>query len=136
MFLNDLSQVEKKAFLSLAVQAAQSNDDLAAEQEAMIKEYCRETGFATFDIEKAEPMDALIELFKNSAVQNRKIILLETVGLMYADGTYDETEKAFVSKLADEIGLSAETKKKLETLIERYLDLTKDILECITQETV
>ena len=136
MFLNDLSQVEKKAFLSLAVQAAQSNDDLAAEQEAMIKEYCRETGFATFDIEKAESMDALIELFKNSAVQNRKIILLETVGLMYADGTYDETEKAFVSKLADEIGLSAETKKKLETLIERYLDLTKDILECITQETV
>ena len=136
MFLNDLSQVEKKAFLSLAVQAAQSNDDLAAEQEAMIKEYCRETGFATFNIEKAEPMDAFIELFKNSAVQNRKIVLLETVGLMYADGTYDETEKAFVSKLADEIGLSAETKKKLETLIERYLDLTKDILECITQETV
>lgn len=136
MFLNDLSQVEKKAFLSLAVQAAQSNDDLAAEQEAMIKEYCHETGFATFDMEKAEPMDALIELFKDSAVQNRKIVLLETVGLMYADGTYDEKEEAFVRKLAVEIGISNETKQKLEILIERYLELTKDILQCITQETL
>ena len=46
MFLNRLDPIEKEAFVSLAVKAAEANGQVADEEYQMIEEYCMEMGIA------------------------------------------------------------------------------------------
>lgn len=131
MFLKRLNQIEKEAFVSLAVKAAEANGQFADEEYQMIEEYCEEMGIAFFDARNVKPMDDVIRVFADSEEQHKKIAVMEIIGLMYADGGYDTDEKAFVGKFADGIGVSQETVKKSEDTLAKYIDMTRDLLDCI-----
>ena len=131
MFLKRLDQIEKEAFVSLAVLAAEANGVVADEEYQLLEEYCEEMGIAFFDARNVKPIEDVIKVFADSDDQHKKIAVLEIIGLMYADGEYDETEKAFVTKFADGIGVSHEVVKKSEEALVKYIDMTRDLLECI-----
>ncbi len=131
MFLKRLDQIEKEAFVSLAVNAAKANGIVADEEYRMIEEYCEEMGIAFFDANNVKPMEDIIKLFSDSSDQHKKIVVLEIIGLMYADGGYDVEERMFVEKFAYGIGVSNDSVKKSEVTLVKYIDMTKDLLECI-----
>ncbi len=131
MFLKQLNQIEKEAFISLAVRAAEANGNISDEEYQMIEEYCGEMEIAFFDARNIKSLEDVISLFSDSEDQHKKIVILEIIGLMYADGGYDKEEKAFVEKLADGIGVSSEAVKKSEETLVKYIDMTKELLECI-----
>lgn len=127
MFLNRLNTSERESFLSLALLAAEANGVVEAEEYAMMEEYCREMGIAFFDARKIKSFEKVAALFKESTIEIKRIVILEIIGLMNADGAYDDQEKAFVQKLAQAIGVSEVYVSNLSGLIDRYLDLVREM---------
>lgn len=131
MFLNRLDPIEKEAFVSLAVKAAEANGQVADEEYQMIEEYCMEMGIAFFDAKNVKPVETVIDIFSKADEQHKKIAVLEIIGLMYADGGYDDEERAFVDSFAKGIGVLPESVKKCEDTLVKYVDMTRELLGCI-----
>ena len=131
MFLGRLSEKEKNAFLSLSVHASNSNGVFAEEEKVMIREYCKEMEIPFFDVEKTIPLDKVVELFKESELSIKKIVLLEILGLLYSDGVVDDSEKKFVNEYAKKIGLTKEDVEKQTAAIKEYIHVLKKVAEVI-----
>ena len=131
MFLNRLSMQEKENFISLAMKAAESNGMVVEEEYSMIEEYCKEMGIAFFDARNVKEVNDIVAFFRNSSLANKKTVLLEMIGLMYADGDYDEDERQFVKSIATGIGLTNGDVEKYDGFILKYISLVKDTLEDI-----
>ncbi len=133
MFLNKLDFVEKEAFISLAVLAAKANGEFAEEEYLMIEEYCKEVGIAFFDAENVKTIDEVIRVFAASEERHKKIAVLEIIGLMYADGGYDDKEREFVKEFTAGISVSDEAVVKMESALVKYMDMSKELLACIEE---
>ena len=131
MFLGKLDQLEKEAFVSLAVHAAGANGVVENEEYQMIEEYCQEMGIAFFDARNLKTMESVISTFSGSEMKHKKIVVLELIGLMYADTDYDDEERSFVKDFTEKIGVLPEDTKKMEEVLLKYIDMTKELLECI-----
>ena len=131
MFLNRLAFVEKEAFISLAVKAAESNGCIADEEYQMIEDYCKEMGIAFFDSKNLKPMEDVIRIYSEADDQNKRVAVLEIVGLMYADGGYDSKEKEFVDDFANRIGIAQDEVRKIEDTVMKYVGITRELFECI-----
>ena len=132
MFLGQLSEKEKNAFISLSIHASNSNGVFANEEKVMIQDYCKEMGIPFFNAENAIPMDEVIAVFAESELQIKKIVLLETLGLLYSDGEFDDTEKGFINEYAKKIGLTDEDVDKQMEAIKEYLAVLNKVVEAIS----
>lgn len=128
MFLNQLLSNEKEAFVSLSIHAAKANNIIEKEEIAMIEEYCKEMEIESFDLENAMEIDKILEIYEKSEQKHKKIVLLETLGLLYADGKYDEQEKRFIYDCSEKIGLTKADVDRVEKLLGRYLNIVKDLV--------
>lgn len=131
MFLNQLSEKEKDAFVSLSIHVSNSDGIFADEERIMIQEYCREMGISFFDANNAKTMDEIVEIFSASEDRIKKIVLLEVLGLVYCDGLFDEKEKTFIKEYASKIGLSDEQVELQVSVIKEYFGVIKKISKCI-----
>ncbi len=131
MFLNQLTLAEKEAFVSLTVHAANANGIFEENEYKIIEEYCKEMGIAFFDAKNVMSMNRIVEIFKEAEEKHKKIVLLETLGLLHADGFYDEKEKKFVIDYANKIGLKDSDVETQSVLIDRYIGLVKEIYDTI-----
>jgi tellurite resistance protein len=131
MFLNQLSEMEKNAFISLSVHVSNANGVFAEEEKAMIQEYCREMGIPFFDADNSMHMEEIVATFGKSDIRIKKIVLLETLGLAYSDGVYDDSEKSFIKEFAKKIGLTDEDVDKQTIAIKEYLEALKKVAEVI-----
>lgn len=131
MFLKQLSEKEKEAFISLSVHASNANGVFADEEKVMIQEYCREMNVSFFDAKNVKSMDEVVTVFKESDLHIKKIVLLEALGLVYTDGIYDDEEKGFIKEFSDMIGLEKSDVEKLKEVIKKYLDVLKEIVRVI-----
>lgn len=131
MFLGQLSEKEKKAFISLSVHVSNSNGVFADEEKVMIQEYCKEMGIPFFDAENTISMEEVVTIFTESELHIKKIVLLETLGLVYSDGVFDDDEKGFVYDYAKKIGLTDEDVNKQTVAIREYLEALKKVAEAI-----
>ena len=131
MFLNQLTSPEKEAFVSLAVHAANANGIADEAEYEMIEEYCKEMGIAFFNANNVIDLDKIIDVFKDAEGKHKKIVILEILGLLHADGNYDEKEKTFVSEYAKKIGLNDSDVEMQSALIDKYIELVKEMYDAI-----
>ncbi len=131
MFLNRLNLTEKGAFVSMAFHAAKANGQVEEEEKIMIGEYCKEMGLTLPDDVTVKPMNELMDVYSNSDLQHKKIVVLEIIGMMYADGEYDNDEKEFVKSLAQKLELSTATLDEIELALEKYIEVTRELVKCI-----
>ena len=131
MFLNRLSEEEKKAFISLSVHASKSNGIVEAAEVEMMQEYCNEMGILLVDFDDVMKLEDIIEVFAKANEHVKKIVTLEILGLFYSDGVYDEDEKTFVKEYAQKIGVSTEIIEKQTEAIKEYLDVLGKVAELI-----
>ncbi len=131
MFLNQLTSAEKEAFVSLAVHAAKANGIVEDAEYEMIEEYCKEMGISFFDAQNVIEMDRIVGVYKDAEEKHKKIVLLEMLGLLHADGCYDDVEKTFVDEYAKKVGLSEADIEKHSELIDKYLKLVKEMYDAI-----
>ena len=102
MFLNSLQEGNKELFLRLCVHASLSNEIFAEEEKEMIYAYCREMNIMERIPDGTDDLEQVVNyLATQTDDAEKKIIILEILGLIRADGIYDEKEKSFMKKLAE-----------------------------------
>ena len=131
MFLNELSNIEKNAFLSLSVHAAKANNILEESEIKIIKEYMNEMNIDSFNIEETQSLDEIVNVFKNSENKHKKICVLELMGLIYIDGEYDNNEQELVDSFVNKIGLDENELRIIHQAIKKYIDALKVVFMAI-----
>lgn len=134
MFLNRLSEVTKESFLKICVYASLSNEMFADEEKETLFAYCREMNVPESIPDTPESFDELIKKI-NSETNNeeKNIYLLETLALIKSDGIYDEKEQEFMKKLTNGLGFSDDVLDKYNKLLEKYLEIGKELYAAITE---
>ena len=84
-----------------------------------------------YDSANIKSVDEVIAIFSLSDNDVKNIVILELLGLMYADGGYDDDEKDFVAKVASGIGLSEDKLQAIEKSVAKYIDVTRELFECV-----
>ena len=132
MFLNLLQEGNKRLFLELSVKAAMTNDIFSTEESELIKAYCREMNIPEEIPAAEEPLDNFLNNLSSHADSvEKKIVVLETLGLVRADGLYDEKERAFMEKLAAGLGINACVLDQLNSLLEIYSAVCKELRNAV-----
>lgn len=131
MFLIELSDIEKEAFVSLCYHASMSNGYVDEDESLVIKSYCQEMNIDYVSCDNAMPMEEACNVFIASSDKIKKIVIFEILGVMLADGIYDEKEKEYVSTLSRRINVSTEVMNELTVLIEDYMECVKRISSTI-----
>ena len=116
MFLNQLEDDSKKAFLDLALICAKADENLDNKEAEILEIYCNEMGIAkpakTYkadyivdlyknDIEKYE--QELTDIFNHFTMKELVIVYFELFAMIYADNSFDEIEKDIILKLKKKI---------------------------------
>ncbi len=120
MFLDRLNDKEKEMFLDLTVYTAQANGIIEDTEKNLILQYCKEMGVAFYDISKLHSLEEVVAVFSKSSKEKKRIVLLEILGLCYADGDFDTVEQAFAKKFSQDIGLKDDLFDTLSRDIKEY----------------
>lgn len=128
MFLNLLQETNKELFLKVCVHASLANESFVEEEKEMIYAYCREMNIMEHIPHETEDFGQIV---KSLATQTddieKKIIVLEILGLIKADGIYDEKEKCFMRTLVEEMKMQTDVLSKFNSLLEIYLVVCKEL---------
>lgn len=131
MFLNQLSNEEKNAFISLSVEISEANGVFDEVERAMIQEYCKEMEIPFFNTEKAVSIDAIVEVFKNATDHVKRIVILEALGLAYSDGKLDYEEDNLMKSFTEKIGVEESVYKEIGELLNKYNVVLAELIEKI-----
>ncbi len=131
MFLYLLNEKLRILFQKLAIKAAEANDIVDVREKNLLKAFALE-----MNIEPLYETDSSLEVLfddlkKHSTKKELKIILLELLGMMYADRSYDEKEHSFMAKVATNFGESEAFLVRLESILLEYKELCRKIGDLI-----
>ena len=135
MYLNKLSENEKRAFMAFAKMIQEVDGNNSENENILISEYCREMEI-NGTIDRKYSVEDLIEEFNGSTIITKKIVLFEAIGLAYADGEYDEAEKELIRKVANGIGITNSVIGQLDDYVLKYIVLVDEIGEMIRSNYV
>lgn len=134
MFLNQLKEVNKELFLKVCIHAAWSNGVFVNEEREMIFAYCREMSIPENVPECDETInDVLLELAEKATTKEKNIIVLEILGLVKADGIYEDKEKEFMEALATGMNVNEGVLSKLNSLLDIYTEVCKELFIAINE---
>jgi uncharacterized tellurite resistance protein B-like protein len=121
MFLNHLSQNEKKAFLTLAKEFILVDGELSPEEEDLVAIMKSEMGIQEGFPEGEKSRQDLFKMFENK--KSRMAALIEMQGLGYANMEYHIQEKAFVKEMAESFGITEEELDRIDEWVVRQVAL-------------
>lgn len=116
MFLNQLKDNSKKAFLDLALICAKADENLDNKEAEILEIYCNEMGIAKPT--KTYKADYIVDLYKNDIEKYKQeltdifnhftpkelaMVYFELFAMIYADNSFDEIEKDIILKLKTKI---------------------------------
>lgn len=104
MFLDDLTDSQKKAFLIVGVQFIQIDGVVTNEEKALFDLMCRE---AAVDIPTgAQEIDKLEAIEPFDTPKSKIILLIELLKLGYIDGEFSQPEHDFLMELVNKLGFT------------------------------
>lgn len=134
MFLNRLNETTKESFLKLCVHASLSNGFFAEKERETLFSYCREMNVQENIPDTPETFEELVKVINNETSNEEKnIIILEILALMKSDGVLDEKKQEFMKRLASGLGFSDEVLVRYNNLLEKYLEIGKELYVAITE---
>lgn len=133
MFLGQLSEREKKAFIKLAFWIANKDDEFAEVEKQILQQYCLEMGlmFEEKSFAKIDDEMSLIQSFLKSERDIVKKIFIELIGLVLVDQDYNVAEKEIIEKYARVHGLESAYIEKVKKWIEKMNLLYSELAELI-----
>ncbi|MDD6488437.1 MAG: hypothetical protein PUG48_01290 [Clostridia bacterium] len=134
MFLSYLKEENKERFLKLCVHAALSNGVFAKEEKEILETYCQEMNLPVQVPDIEEPLEVLLkDISENTSETEKKIIVLETLGLIKSDGVYDEQERMFMKKFVNAIDINEELFSKINSLLDIYSVVFQELYKTVIE---
>lgn len=125
MFIANLNSNQQSVFLALAKKLIESDGVVSSEEAEMLDTIQRqmEKGVSPLDVE-LETLNSVFECKKSKAS-----MLLELLGLAYADQDYHETEKSFMRQVVNACGISENELRDMESWVVRQLSLVREAVQ-------
>ena len=132
MFLNLLTEKEKKGFLNLLYITANIDGDYTETEKEKIKAYAVEMAINLGDIKSNETnLGKVLLNFYNSNDTTKKIVILELIALALVDGYKDE-EKKIIEEILTKFNLQDnEYGEKALKWLEKILPMYKEGYEIV-----
>lgn len=133
MYLSMLSTEKKELFLDLALTIVYADGDYSNEEKVVLESYCQEMNI---DFERDKPTLPLNKLLDKIAkitnIQEKKIIVFESIGLSMADNDFDGNERKIIHLMSLYFCLDEDFLSNCETIIGEYMLLQNRINNLIT----
>jgi hypothetical protein len=124
MFLHILTLDQQTAFLALAKKFIATDEVLSSDEHNQLELAMAETGW-DFDEEVPDmAIEDIVALFDTPT--SRRVALLELIGIGLADQEFHPNENAFVCDLASRWGMDTGIVPKLQSWVERQLQLARE----------
>ncbi|MGG1679781.1 hypothetical protein ACIFOT_29295 [Neobacillus sp. NRS-1170] len=104
MFLAELHQEEKEAFLELAHLIATIDGNVSIYEFSILNKYKNETGLEDYQV-KALAMEDILKKFKTERARN--IVLAELFKLIYSDGVFQNEESETINLIKAHFGFNS-----------------------------
>lgn len=131
MFLNLLNDMQKPLFMELAIKAAEINEEVTSEEKLLLTEFAKELQIEPV-LSTAKDEDTILRQLKDvTSVRERKIVVFEVLGIMFADSEYDDAEKAFVTRIAEFFEIDSETVDDMVKILREYARVFTEITALI-----
>lgn len=118
MYLNLLTDEEKRLFLELEIYMSKEDSEFSAEEKDIIDAHCLEMHIDSYDYECTRPLINIIsELSEKCTDSEKRIIFLELVAVVLADGLYHEAERAIIEQIKNYFGLNDNDEKEAFDII-------------------
>ncbi|WP_144554999.1 hypothetical protein [Bacillus sp. X1(2014)] len=121
MFLEELEQKEKIAFLELAAMIARIDGKLSIYENSLIRKYQRETGLEDYQL-KGLSIEDILKEFKSE--RSKYIVLTEIFQLIYSDGVFHDHESEFVHIIKTHFGFDSSEFGTFKDWVEKIKELS------------
>jgi hypothetical protein len=130
MFLNLLTQDEKKAFLGLAYKVAMADNIYHEQEQAMMEYYEYESGMK-LDSEKDSSVEELCSVFQSKT--NKAYCMIELLSLAFSDSEFHQDEKKIIDEVSERLNIDDNFIKYTCDWIDRQNSLTAEISQYISK---
>ncbi|RSK28805.1 TerB family tellurite resistance protein [Bacillus sp. HMF5848] len=118
MFLGQLTEKEKVAFIQLAHFVAKIDGSVSDKEQEFIDLYIKEAALSEdHPISDSLQLHDILEAFVTTTSKN--IALIEVLALIFSDGIYDDEERKLVKEIKQELGISSEKYEAYKAWIQR-----------------
>lgn len=133
MYLEMLTETERKIFLDLAYMAMECDGEIAQGEMDTIKSYegeCQLPGYKRTQRTEKE----CIKLLKKSEMSHRRIVLLELTGIWSADNEWKDAELAMMDRVAAGLGISATVASRIRRWSREFRGVIADGLRLFMED--
>ncbi|MCM3569772.1 hypothetical protein [Neobacillus mesonae] len=120
MFLAELQQEEKKAFLELAALIAKIDGNVSIYETSVLSKYQKEMELEDYEV-KGLAIEEILKIFKSDRSKN--IVLTELFQLIYADGVFQDEESQIVDIIKNHFGFNTSEFTSLKDWVDKIKDL-------------
>ncbi|MBB2479157.1 hypothetical protein H5P36_02940 [Bacillus sp. APMAM] len=120
MFLAELKQEEKKAFLELASLIAKIDHSQSIYEDTILNKYKKEMEMDHYKIKGLE-MENILKVFKDERSKN--IVLAEILTLIFSDGVFHELEKESVRFIKQYFGFNSNEYESFKDWVDKIREL-------------
>lgn len=130
MYLHLLSETNKASFMTIARAICAADGNFSDRERFMLDIYAKEMGLASIESSIAAD-EAVTTLAETGSDKEKRIIVLELVGLSLADADFSAEERTFLQTVVGKFNISEEFVSQCETAVGRYLDLQNEFNQLV-----
>lgn len=132
MFLSALGNRQKELFRDISIFIAFSDGDYADSEKIVLNSYCTEMGIPYTEQTTTKNIDeAIDEIVKISSDDDKKAIGFEIMGMVMADGVYEDSERVCVEKYSQKSGIPMERFDRMVNLVTKIYAMNDEIRETV-----
>lgn len=124
MFLYELTQAQKEAFICLGHNVVVADGDLTPDEQVMMETLKREMGLEESFEPHYIPVQGVHETFDSHRA--KVAVLINLIRLGYADGAFEVEEQMLVNQICQELNVDEGEFTRIENWVRRLIALEKE----------
>lgn len=135
MYLHLLSETNKTLFMAIAQAICSADGNFSDSERFMLDAYAKEMNLDLDEVDASDDVEAAVDrLAEMASSQEKRIIVLELVGLSLADLDFSEEERVFLQDVVDKFDISKHFVMQCETVIGHYFEIQKEFNQLVASE--
>lgn len=132
MFLSALGNRQKELFRDISIFIAFSDGEYADSEKVLMNSYCTEMCIPYTEHATTKNIDeAIDEIVKISSDNDKRAIGFEIMGMVMADGVYEDSERVCVEKYSKASGIPMDRFDKMAELVTKIYSMNDTIREVV-----
>ena len=127
MYLNLINEEGKHLFLKLAKAICNADGDFAESERAMISKYCQEMKIEdSKEVTDNNSKGTIKNLAAITDEREKKIIVLELIGLAYVDNQFSKEEEKIIRDMVETFAIDGDYVKQCNQIVKKYIDIQRE----------